>query len=139
MPKTKLQAKNKRNTGYDNPNTDAFIKTQIFSLCVYCAVFLLSSAVALAADSQDKYDYYISLISFSAASFVSGFFAGNKLRKNGLAVGAIYSLPLNIIVILASLAVNRFAININLAITALALLAASATGGVLAVNKRHRR
>ncbi len=139
MPKTKLKTKTKRKTGNDNPNTDAFIKTQIFSLCVYCGVFLLSSAVALAVDSQDKYDYYVSLLSFSVASFASGFFAGNKLRKNGLAVGVIYSLPINIIVILISLITNSFIPTAYLAITVFALLAASAAGGVLAVNKRHRR
>ncbi len=139
MPKTKLKAKSKRKTGNDNPNTDAFIKTQIFSVCMYCAVFLLSSAIALAADSRDKYDYYISLLSFAAASFATGFFAGNKLRKNGLAVGVLYSLPINIIVVLISLIINGFIPTVYLAITALALLAASAVGGVLAVNKRHRR
>ncbi len=139
MPEIKSRKQSNKKLSPENKNINTFISTLIFSLIVYCVVFIIISLIGLAVDISSALDYYISLASFAVSSFASGFFAGAKLRKNGLLCGAIFTLPANLIIVLLSLISNGFVADINLIITALVLVFASAAGGVLAVNKRYRR
>lgn len=138
MPEIRTE-KNNRASRKDTTNKDAFIKSIIFSLLVYSAVYIISCFCALTFDIRDSYDFYISLLSFAAASFISGFYSGNKLRKNGLVTGLLFTLPVNALIILISVVLTDFKPGITLLITALVLLLSSAAGGIFAVNKRHRR
>ena len=123
----------------DNRQTRTFLQVQLFSATVYISLFLIGSVVALNADLPKKYDYFISIIIFAIASFLTGFFSGIKLRQNGLLSGIIYSLPMNFAVILTSLIMSKFSVGINIAITATVLIISAGIGGILAVNKRLRR
>lgn len=128
-----------RKTRADNSTVSTFINVQIFSLITYIVVFLIFSFVALAADLSRKYDYLFSVIIFVICSFLTGFYAGNKQRQNGLLTGVVYSLPMNTLTLLISLIFSDFNADYSIIITALLLVVSSAVGGILAVNKRHRR
>ena len=123
----------------DSKQLNIFFQLQLFSVAIYLSLFIISSIIALKADLPRKYDFLISLIIFAIASFGTGFFAGLKLRQNGLLVGIIYSLPMNFTVLLISLIINKFSFDLNLAISAIILILSAAIGGILAVNKRLRR
>ncbi len=138
MPEIKTD-KNKRAARQGISHKDVFIKSMIFSLIIYSTVYIISCFFALAFDIQDSYDFYIGLISFAFASFLSGFYSGNKLRKSGLVTGMLFTLPANVIIILISVVLADFKPDITLLITSLVLLLSSAAGGVFAVNKKHRR
>ena len=128
-----------RKTRADNSTVSTFINVQIFSLITYISVFLIFSFIALAADLSRKYDYMFSVIIFVICSFFTGFYAGNKQRQNGLLTGIVYSLPMNTLTLLISLIFSDFNADYSIIITALLLVVSSAVGGILAVNKRHRR
>lgn len=136
----KLKPKTKKGRIESNNTViSTFINIQIFSLISYLIVFLIFSFAALMADLPQKYDFYFSLIIFLICSFVTGFYAGIKIRQNGLLVGVIYSLPMNALVLIISLIFADFKVDFTLFITAAVLLLSSAAGGIVAVNKRHRR
>lgn len=140
MPKIKTKTKKRSSSSANSSNNkDIFLKCLIFSLACYVIVYLISCSAALIFDLNDNYDFYVSLISFSSASFCSGFYTGIKLRKNGLISGLVFTLPANLILILTCLIISDFKTDITLLITAVALLVSSALGGIVAVNKRHRR
>lgn len=128
-----------RKTRADNSTVSTFINVQIFSLITYISVFLIFSFIALAADLSRKYDYLFSVIIFVICSFLTGFYSGNKLRQNGLLTGIVYSLPMNTLTLLISLIFSDFKADSSIIITVLLLVVSSAVGGILAVNKRHRR
>ncbi len=134
----KLKPKSKKSRA-ENTAVSTFINVQIFSVICYITVFLIFSFIALIADLPQKYDYYFSLFIFLICSFVTGFYAGNKIRQNGLLTGIIYSLPINTLTLLISLIFADFKVNASILITIALLVISSAAGGVLAVNKRHRR
>ena len=137
MKKTKPVRKNK--SKIENVAMNTFIKVQIFALISYALIFIIGSFIALAADLPRKYEYIYSLGMFAVSSLSVGFYSGLKLRQNGLVSGVIYSLPLNLIIILISLIINEFTIGMNLIITSAVLLLSAGIGGILAVNKRLRR
>ena len=128
-----------RKTRADNSTVSTFINVQIFSLITYISVFLIFSFIALAADLSRKYDYLFSVIIFVICSFLTGFYSGNKQRQNGLLTGIVYSLPMNTLTLLISLIFSDFKADSSIIITVLLLVVSSAVGGILAVNKRHRR
>ena len=137
MKKTKPVRKNK--SKIENNAMNTFIKVQIFAVISYVFVFIIGSLIALGADLPRKYEYIYSLIMFAVSSFSVGFYSGLKLRQDGLVSGVIYSLPLNIIIILISLIINEFTVGMSLIITSAVLLLSAGIGGILAVNKRLRR
>lgn len=128
-----------RKTRADNSTVSTFINVQLCSLITYISVFTIFSFIALAADLSRKYDYLFSVIIFVICSFLTGFYAGNKQRQNGLLTGVVYSLPMNTLTLLISLIFSDFKADSSIIITALLLVVSSAVGGILAVNKRHRR
>lgn len=134
----KTKPKNKK-IKIESSIQSTFISVQIFAVIFYIIMFLLSSGIALAADLSHGYDYIFSLCSFVLCSFATGFFAGIKLRQNGMVSGILFSLPMNVIVVLISLFFTDFKVDYTLAVTITLLILASAIGGILAVNKRRRR
>lgn len=123
----------------ENSQLKVFLQIQLFAIVIYVLFFIAGSLISLTADISLKYDYIVTLVLFSASSFLVGFFTGVKLRQNGLIMGIIYSLPLNVIFIVISLILNDFALSFNMLISLLVLTTFSGIGGVLAVNKRLRR
>ena len=137
MKKTKPNRNYKPKT--EKQHLKTFMQIELISVLIYVAVFIISTAIALSSDLSSRYDYIFSMITFAISSIITGFIAGIKLRQNGLLVGITYSLPMNIIVMLISLILNKFTININIAITAIILILAAGIGGIIAVNKRLKR
>ena len=123
----------------ENSQLKVFLQIQLFAIVVYLIFFLTGSFIALAADVSGKYDYIISLVLFTASSFVVGYYTGIKLRRNGLLMGILYSLPINILVLIISLILDDFIFSFNILISLAVLIAFAGIGGVLAVNKRLRR
>ena len=134
----KLKPKS-RKTKVENTALSTFVSVQLFSLVCYIAVFLILSFIALVADVPQGYDYYFSALIFVICSFLTGFYAGIRIRQNGLVAGIIFSLPMNTLVVILSLIFADFKADAHLFITALLLIISSAIGGVIAVNKRHKR
>lgn len=136
MEKSKPRSKKTR---AENTAITTFINVQIFSVGCYIVVFLIFSLIALVADLPQKYDYYFSVLIFMLCSFITGFYAGNKLRQNGLIAGIVYSIPMNTLTMLISSFFADFKADATIIISALLLFLSSAVGGIIAVNKRHRR
>lgn len=132
------KSKSKRKKA-ENIQASTFIKVQIFAFIFYIILFILFSFIGLITDLPQKYDYYFSLSIFTVSSFITGFYAGNKLLQNGLLVGILYSLPMNVITIIFSLIFSHFKVDIFLAITVTILIISSGIGGIFAVNRRRRR
>ena len=123
----------------ENSQLNLFLQIQLFAIVVYTILYFGGSFIALIADISSKYDFIVSLVIFTISSFVVGFFTGIKLRRNGLVMGIIYSLPLNLTIIIISLIINDFAFSFNMLISLFVLTTFAGVGGVLAVNKRLRR
>ena len=123
----------------ESTQVKTFLQIQLFAVIIYIIVFLIGSFVALSADISGRLDYLISLIIFAVSSFSAGFFTGIKIRQKGLLTAIIYSLPINISVIIISLFINDFSFNFNALISLSVLTAFAGIGGILAVNKRLRR
>lgn len=132
----KIKVKPKKGAKQEKTVINFFVKTQIFALIVYIVLFVISSIIALLVDSPDKNDSVIIISVMSFASLITGFYAGMKIRSNGLVVGIIYSLPINALVLIISLIAGNFAIGINFFVSLFALVISSAIGGIIAVNKR---
>ena len=98
----KIKPSRSKKTKPENEQLKFFLQTQLFSVLTYIFLFLLGSFFALIADLPQKYDYIFSLIIFTLSSLSSGFFTGLKLRQNGLIAGVLFSLPMNIIIMLVS-------------------------------------
>ena len=128
-----------KRTKNENTTLNIFLRVQIFAIIIYITIFILGAFLALAIDIPQKYDYIFSVALFLISSFITGFFAGMKIRENGLLVGSLYALPMNIVTLLISVIMNSFNISFNLLITAIMLILFSGIGGIFAVNKRLRR
>ena len=116
-----------------------FLWLQLFSILCYSVMFLSGSFIALMLDIPSTFDYLFSLITFTLSNLIVGFYSGIKYRRNGLVNGVLTSLPSNIIILIISLILGEFAVDINFIITLLVLVVASGVGGILAVNKRTKR
>ena len=127
MPKKKASANNK---------TNKYLKQQLINLLIYLAVFMALCCVSLVSDMKKEHMLYMSLGFIGISSFLSGFSAGIKERKNGLLCGVAGSLPLNAFVIILALISNKLSFDINLLFSAATGLALSAIGGIVSVNIR---
>ncbi len=136
MEKVKPRSKKPRT---ENTYLNTFLNVQIFDAIVYLLLFFISSSIALLIDLPHKNDYIFVLITFALCSFVSAFYSGIKMKHNGLAVGIVFTLPMNIITMLISFIMSDFKVDYIFVISAAVLIVTSAIGGILAVNKRRRR
>ena len=135
MKKTKPS----KNNYIKNDSLRMFLWLQLFSILCYSVMFLSGSFIALMLDIPSTFDYLFSLITFALSNLIVGFYSGIKYRRNGLVNGVLTSLPSNIIILIISLVMCEFAVDINFIITLLVLVVASGVGGILAVNKRTKR
>ena len=132
----KIKANTKKVSKQEKTVVKIFVKTQILALIVYIVLFVAASIVALLVDSPDEYDSIIIISVMSLAALITGYYAGMKIRSNGLVIGVIYSLPVNALLLLISLISGNFQIGANFFISLFALIISSAIGGIIAVNKR---
>ncbi len=125
-----------KNKSASNNTLNKYLRLQIINLIIYVTVFAVVCCISLAADLQKDYMLYASLVFIGASSFISGFTAGIKERKNGLLCGVLSSLPLNVSVIIIALICNKLSADINLLLNAVTGLLLSAAGGIVSVNIR---
>lgn len=118
--------------------TKIFIKTQIFALIVYLIIFAVTSVAVYSSNIDKSKSFYLSAAAFAVASFICGFYSGYKIHKNGMYVGLLFGLPMNIIIILVSFIVNSFKVDLTALITLVILIICSMLGGVLSVNTKLR-
>lgn len=137
MGKNKPQKRKRENK--HSPTLTIFLKSQVVAVISYCLVFIVSSAVCLSLDFDRKNMFYVSILCFAAASFICAYYAGYKIHKNGLTVGFLYSLPLNIMVILLSVSINKFKIDLTFLISLFILIISSMLGGILSVNTKLKQ
>lgn len=134
MQKThKAQKSSSKN---ENTVINFYLKTQVISLIITILLFIIVSVIALFADIPESYDLIAALFVIIASTFVTAYYSGLKIRSKGIIVGIIYTLPINSLIIITSLAVNNFEIGFNLLFCCLAGILSGAVGGIVAVNKR---
>lgn len=119
-----------------NARTKIFIKTQIFALIVYILIFTVTSVAVYYSDIDKSKSFYLSAIAFAVSSFICGFYPGYKIHKNGLYVGLLFGLPMNIIIVFISFIINSFHVDFTALITLVILIICSMLGGVLSVNTK---
>lgn len=115
-----------------------FIKTQLLAAILYSGLFFAVSVVALSVDLPECYMFYACVLSLSAGSFVCAFYAAGKLHKNGMVTGLLFCLPFNTLVIIISLAVNSFKIDLSAAVAYFILVVTSMLSGIVAVNRKSK-
>lgn len=131
------KSKTAKNQGRSlNINTRIFLKTQVLSLATYIMLFLLTAVISLKMNLDEKACFYAAIFVFALSSFVSGYFSGYKVRKNGLVTGLVFALPANAAAVFISLACSGFKADFTILITLMILLISSMLGGVLSVNTR---
>ena len=126
----------RRNNNSKNVKLHSYIKMQIINVIVFFVIFMITALVCVATDIGVNSMLYISAAFIGISSFISGVIAGMKERKKGIICGIINVLPLNMILLIISLALNSFKADISLLIIFLAGIIAAATGGIVAVNIR---
>ena len=132
---TPLKAKRKSEKSI-NPSFKIFLKTQVMAAISYVLLFAACSIICLSLDINRRNMFYISVLSFAAASFLCAYYAGYKIHKNGLIIGLVYLLPANIIVILISAISNGFKIDLTAVISLFILVIVSMLAGILSVNTK---
>lgn len=113
-----------------------FFKTQLLTSALYVAAFLACGALGLSMNISRSSAFYPAVFSFSVCSFIGAFYAGRRIHKNGMSTGFLFCLPLNAIVILASVAANSFRIDLTALISFVILIISSMLGGIVSVNMR---
>lgn len=78
----------------------------------------------------------LSIIILAVSAFFAGFISTKLCRGKGLLCGAISSLALFFIAMLAGLNFSVFSFNLSLLMKAVVMLIAGAIGGILAANKK---
>lgn len=115
-----------------------FLKTLFLTSVLYTLAFLLSAAVGLSMNISKSSAFYLSVFAFSCCSFAGAFYAGRKIHKNGISIGFLFCLPMNFVVIIASVASNSFRIDLTALISFFILSVAAMLGGIVSVNMRIR-
>lgn len=104
----------------------------LLSVLILCLYFYL-------ADRNVYEEYFVILIALSAADFVSSYFIGKKIRKNGLLCGVLYNSPFIVLFIVISLLLNGFSFDSRLLYFITSRIILSAIGGITAVNSKSKR
>ncbi len=103
--------------------------------------FILTAAAALLLLNRDLSDvYYMPFILFSStvSGFVSGFVCLLQLKKNGLIMGMLSSLPVYLIIMIVSMGVSRSGIGIYGWICPGIMMLTAGAGGIVSANKRSK-
>ncbi len=80
-----------------------------------------------------------SIISSCISSFFAGFISARILKERGMAVGALSSLLLFIIILITGTLFTADNVNLSTLMRLAAMILSGAFGGVLGVNKKKRR
>ena len=101
---------------------------------VFFALTALASFICLKKDSAPEAYGYFELAIGAAAGFLCGYTAVKPVRKKGIIVGAVSSMPMYLIVTCAAALISHGGIGLMGWILGAVMLAAGAAGGIVAVN-----
>lgn len=102
------------------------------------SALLLASLVSVFIDLEKKLNFPVITVIFSFCTFLSAFLVAGKKREKGLVAGIIYNLPSVIIILLLSLILNGFSVDLNIILSFVTMLISSALGGVIGVNRKQK-
>ena len=118
-----------------NVTLNVFIKSQIIIIILYTVLLTVASVILYNYEElSDKSYFYITSILSAFANFSGGFYAGMKLKQNGLVTALLFSIPTTMIVLLISISINNFHIDLTLLFTAIIMLCGGMLGGITSVN-----
>lgn len=118
-----------------NVTVNVFIKSQIIIIILYIVLLTVASVILYNYEElSDKSYFYITSILSAFANFSGGFYAGMKLKQNGLVTALLFSIPTTMIVLLISISINNFHIDLTLLFTAIIMLCGGMLGGITSVN-----
>ena len=121
----------------DNVELKNKLKILIINFSIYIIIFLIFILICLISGINRSDMNYISLIPFTLSSLICGYVAGFKARKKGLYIGALNILPVLVVFLLISAAINTFEIDILRTVLSIILMIISGgIGGILGVNTR---
>lgn len=125
----------KRSVDKKNKET-VFLFTFPFFLLLFAVI--ICSIISTFADLQKNLNFAVMAVLVGMCEFLSGFVSGKIKRENGIVTGIIYSLPAFVILILISLILNKFSIDLNLLISCAVMLISAAAGGITGVNMKKK-
>jgi len=105
---------------------------------LFFLLLLIMAAVILKANLPSAALIAASLGAAALSAFAAGFIAVRPLRRSGIVLGALSSLPI-ILVIAAAAAISAGTLGRNIAIAAPVMAAAGMVGGIVAANKRLKQ
>lgn len=124
------------------PKVDADLRTVIVKAltgsavgtAVFFALTALVSFICLEKDSAPEGYGYFELAVSAVAGFMCGYTAVKPVRKKGIIVGAVSSMPMYLVVVCAATLISHGGLGIMGWIAGAVMLAAGAAGGIVAVN-----
>lgn len=122
-----------------DPKLKMLLKVQIINAALYTVLIFAAALILFSLDSiNEKYYFYSVAVPVSFANFLSGYYTGIKLRKNGLLNSLIFCLPMTVLLLFISVAVNSFKIDLTALISAILMLCGAMLGGITSVNTKIR-
>lgn len=101
---------------------------------VFFVLTALASFVCLKNDSSPEAYGYFDLAIGTAAGFVCGFFATRPVKKKGLIIGTVSTMPMYLVVSCISILVSHGGLGLTGWLLGAVMLIAGAIGGIVAVN-----
>ncbi len=108
----------------------------LIGIVLFFALSAAASFVLWKTDTDSSIYKFVMLAAGALSSFCTGFASVRPIRKNGLALGALSSLPLFLAVFLASTLISKSSIGAVGWIMLGVQMLFAAIGGIIAVNKR---
>ena len=130
-------SKPKRNKTDNKLQTENFMLF-IFPVILTLVLFVISAIVSVYTDLQRSQNYIVSLCIIGFVCFASGVLSGKFKRKNGIITGIIYILPQLTLLLLISVILNSFSIDLNIIISTAVSVISAAVGGITGVNMKQK-
>jgi len=131
----KTKSTNKKQKSFLGKNIILRLSVVLF---IHILTVLLTCTFFYATD-KDVYDGYpITMIALTVAGFISAYFIGKKIRKNGMVLGIAYNLPITAVYIIISLIASKFQFDSRIFLLPVIQIIISAIGGITAVNSKSK-
>lgn len=101
---------------------------------IFFVLTALASLICLKNDSSPEAYGYFDLAIGTAAGFVCGFFATRPVKKKGLIIGTVSTMPMYLVVTCISVIASHSGLGMTGWILGVVMLIAGAIGGIVAVN-----
>lgn len=116
-----------------------FLKTQLLQFLLTLFLIVSVSTVIYHSDNLPLNSYfYIITAALAVSDFISGFYCGIKIRKNGMLNALLFCLPVNLVYFLASVIINTFKIDLTMLFSSIIIIVSSMLGGIFSVNYKSK-